>query len=45
MENFFFGGGLSEMVYSIVSFVRGGLLKEVGVGLFFGIIFLFIIFC
>ena len=44
VENLFWGGGLGEMVYLIVSFVRGGLLKEIGVGVFFGMVFLFIIF-
>jgi len=44
VENLFWGSGLREMVYFMISFVRRGLLKEIGVGLFFGVVFLFIIF-
>ena len=44
VENLFWGGGLGDRVYLLVSFVRSGLLKEIGVGIFFGLVFLFIIF-
>ena len=44
VENLLWGGGLGDRVYLMVSFVRRGLLKEIGVGMFFGVVFLFIIF-
>lgn len=44
VENLIWGSRLSEIVYSLVSFVRGGLLKELGISLLFGVVFLFIIF-
>nr|YP_010555726.1 NADH dehydrogenase subunit 5 [Euglesa coreana]UYR45726.1 NADH dehydrogenase subunit 5 [Euglesa coreana]UYR45739.1 NADH dehydrogenase subunit 5 [Euglesa coreana] len=44
VENLFWGGGLGDSVYLVVSFVRSSLLKEIGVGMFFGVVFLFIIF-
>lgn len=44
VENIIWGVGLSEMVYSLISIVRGGMLKELGISLLFGAIFLLIIF-
>jgi hypothetical protein len=44
VENLFWGGGLGDRIYFMVSLVRGGLLKEIGVGIFFGVVFLFVIF-
>lgn len=44
VENLIWGVGLSEMVYSLISFVRGSILKELGISLLFGAIFLFVIF-
>nr|YP_010555713.1 NADH dehydrogenase subunit 5 [Musculium lacustre]UYR45700.1 NADH dehydrogenase subunit 5 [Musculium lacustre] len=44
VENIIWGVGLSEMVYSMISIVRGSMLKELGVSLLFGMIFLLVIF-
>lgn len=43
VENMLWGIGIGEIVFRLVSFVRGGILKELGVGLFFGVVFLFVV--